>query len=168
MHTSSTAYGLGRRNPAGLLFVVAFHIAFVWILNDALGLRLLGPAPPEPLEARLIDERPVIPDDPIEPFVNMLTNRPTLAFEDPAKFNVPIDVPVEDTGGPDRILFTAGTGRRDARSRARAHGGHARRAPSIDAARLPQRFDPLRRGRQSRSRGAGGQEWSGRGRARRA
>jgi protein TonB len=106
MHASSTAVGLGRRNPAGLLFVIAFHVAFVWILNDALSLRLLGPAPPEPLEARLIDERPVIQDDPIEPFVNMLTNRPTVPLEDPAKFDVPIDVPVDDTGGPDRLLFT--------------------------------------------------------------
>lgn len=110
MHVSSTTFGLGRRNPAGFLFVVAFHVAFVWILNDALGLRLLGPAPPEPLDARIIDERPLIEVDPIEPFVNMLTNQPTVHFERPATFDVPVEVPVDDTGGPDRIVFTPDPG----------------------------------------------------------
>ena len=110
MHASSTAFGLGRRNPAGFLFVVAFHIAFVWILNDALGLRLLGPAPPEPLDARLIDERPLIDDEPVEPLVNMLTNGPIVPLDEPKEFEVPVDIPVEDTGGPDRLTFTPDAG----------------------------------------------------------
>lgn len=103
MHVSSTALGLGRRNPLGFLFVLAFHVAFVWILNDALGLRLLGPAPPEPLEARVIDERPLVRDDPIEPFVNMLTNSRIVHREEPAKFDVPVEVPMDDPGDPDRV-----------------------------------------------------------------
>lgn len=104
MHVSSTAQTVGRRNPAGFLFVVAFHIAFVWILNDALGLRLLGPAPPDPLEGRVIDEKPIVVDEPMAPFVNMLTN-PTPTTIDPVEIEIPLDVTVDPGDMSDRIFM---------------------------------------------------------------
>jgi protein TonB len=68
-------------------------------------MRLLGPPAPEPLDARLIDERPLIDDDPIEPLVNMLTNRPIVPLDDPDKFEIPVDGPEEEPVGADPLTF---------------------------------------------------------------
>jgi periplasmic protein TonB len=110
MHVSSTAQAMGRRNPAGFLFVVAFHVAFVWILNDALGLRLLGPAPPDPMEARLIEEKPIVDDAPVTPLVNMLTNQRAVLEDRPLDFPVPPDIPVDGADPTDGITFTPDPG----------------------------------------------------------
>ncbi len=127
MHVSSTAQAMGRRNPAGFLFVVAFHVAFVWILNDALGLRLLGPAPPDPIQARVIDEKPIVDDEPVKPLVNMLTNAHVVHEDHRLDFPIPPDIPVDGADPTEGITFTPDPGPRT------IDPGPARTAVMLDA-----------------------------------
>jgi protein TonB len=56
-----------RRHPLGLCIVAALHVAFVLVLQDALNLRLAGPAEPTRIEARVLPQAPQPPVTPLRP-----------------------------------------------------------------------------------------------------
>jgi protein TonB len=96
-----------RRHPLGFCIVAALHVAFVLVLEDALNLRLPGPAEPPRIEARVLPDAPRPPVTPIRPVTSDWNRNPVTEDFVPPDL-APIDIEAEPATAPplDPIITT--------------------------------------------------------------